>query len=277
MISITCSSVEVEQVPGKYRDRKSSGNGENLFFSPPKKCHPLQQVEATSGSLGDIPERDSRRSANVSSHRIPFDDLQSSPVYLTFFLQSITISCRSAKLTPPRLLQRSLSISLSLCFLVLSGDSLTILCSRSNPDLQGSLPGAPFNCLVQPAASRRWNDSARIWSHYVSPCYFLLGCPFPLNACSYHIHYSQTGYYSVTYSFPSVNPHCFQKNKNKILDFQGSFHHSDESIYLPLPTLAALSRKMFHRSGREAGVASIPRASRPGRFLIRFHTLLVNT
>ncbi len=48
---------------------------------------------------------------------------------------------------------------LSSLSLSLSGDSLTILCRRSNPDLQGSLPGAPFNCLVQAAASRGWNDS----------------------------------------------------------------------------------------------------------------------
>lgn len=139
-------------------------------------------------------------------------------LHLIFFLQSKTISCRSVKLTPPRLLQRSLS----LCFLVLSGDSLTILCSRSNPDLQGSLPGAPFNCLVQPAASRHWNDSAQIWSQPIFPCYFLLGWPFPLNACPLLITYysltllylPQAGYwYSVTYTFPSVYPLSFQKNK----------------------------------------------------------------
>lgn len=32
-------------------------------------------------------------------------------------------------------------------------DSFTIVRSRSNPNLQGSLTGAPFNCLVQAAAA----------------------------------------------------------------------------------------------------------------------------
>lgn len=96
---------------------------------------------------------------------------------LTLFLQSETISCRSVKLTPPRLLR--------LALLSLIGDSLTILCCRSNRDLQGSLPGAPFNCLVRAAASRGWNDSAWILSLSLFRFYLFLGLlSFPFHACS---------------------------------------------------------------------------------------------
>lgn len=71
--------------------------------------------------------------------------LHSPPAFaLTFFLHRKAISCCSVTLTPPP----HACSTLSPC-----RDSFTIVRSRSNPNLQGSLTGAPFNCLVQAAAA----------------------------------------------------------------------------------------------------------------------------
>lgn len=62
-------------------------------------------------------------------------------------------------------------------------DSFRIVRSRSNPNLQGSLTGAPFNCLVQAVASWAQNDSTQV---FCFPLYFLFALlSFPLHACSY--------------------------------------------------------------------------------------------
>lgn len=125
--------------------------------------------------------------------------------------------------------------------LSLSGDSFTILCSRSNPDLRGSLTGAPFNCLVQAAASRGWNDSTQVSSLSVIPLYFLLGLlSFPLQSprmlpcsCSNVTHCSRLSLLSgEVYLLQAAYCHSdtlcprLRKKKEEIPDFQGSFHHS---------------------------------------------------
>lgn len=79
--------------------------------------------------------------------------------------------------------------------LSLSWDSFTIVCVRGNPNLRGSLTGAPFNCSVQAAASWGENDSAQVSRSsllplctavipsvrmLVLPCYSLQPAPSPV-------------------------------------------------------------------------------------------------
>lgn len=123
---------------------KSSNNAEN--FQPYKKCHLLQQVEVTSwsGSLNSIPEDDHRRCVNtkasIFSHHVLFEDLQPSLSDLLSSQENHIMPLSEAH-TPTSAVTCSLSLAALSLSLSLSGDSFTILCSRSNPDLWGSLTG----------------------------------------------------------------------------------------------------------------------------------------
>lgn len=79
---------------------------------------------------------------SIPPHRVLLTELQ--PFALTFFLHRKAISCCSVTLAPPT----SDPLSLPLSRLIQD-----IVRSRSNPNLQGSLTGAPFNCFVQAVAS----------------------------------------------------------------------------------------------------------------------------
>ena len=148
--------------------------------------------------------------------------------------------------------------------LSLSG-SLTIVRSRSNPNLQGSLTGAPFNCLVQAAASWRQNDSTQV---FCFPLYFLFALSFPLHACSYSCYSVQPAPSPVTQGL--FIPACLmwyklthstskkKKTKKWTWRFLGYFS-----------TLIQNDRIMFSKCGRRAGVASTFTASKIDRFAKR--------
>lgn len=146
------------------------------------------------------------------------------------------------------------------------------MCIRSNPNLWGSLPGAPFNCFVQAAASWGENDSTQVSRSSLLP---LCTAVIP------SVRMLVFPYYSLQPAPSPVTQGLFIPGRlmwNKMsLKFQkrGKRQMNLETsgllftTFLQLPTLIRNNGIPFSKYGREAGVASTFTACEIGRFTKR--------
>lgn len=143
--------------------------------------------------------------------------------------------------------------------LSLSWASFAIVSIRSNPNLWGSLTGAPFNCLVQAAASWGENDSTQVARSSLLPlctavvpsvrmlalpCYSLQPAPSPVTQ----------GLFIPGCLMCNKKGLKFQKRGKRQMNLEASGPLS--TTFLPLPTLIRHNVIPFSKCGREAGVAS---------------------